>query len=102
MSRRILILSSIFYLLSSLVPHPVHAAWSGDCVAVDNEGVPDVATIKGVECLFEGVLSVALRLIGLATFVMILVGGFTILTAGSDPKAAAAGQQTITMGIIGL
>lgn len=66
------------------------------------DGVADVATIKSLEGVFGNLLSVVLSLIGIVTFIMILVGGFKYLTAGDDPKAAEAAKATITSGIIGL
>lgn len=62
----------------------------------------DVATIKSAEGLFANTLSVILSLIGIATFLMILVGGFKYLTAGEDPKNAEAAKGTITNGVVGL
>ena len=69
-----------------------------DLQSADN----DVATIKSLEGLFSNLLSVTLSLIGIATFLMILVGGFKYLTSGGDPKATEAAKATITSGIIGL
>lgn len=62
----------------------------------------DVATIKSAEGLFGNALSVVLYLIGISTFIMIIVGGFKYLTAGGDPKATEAAQSTITSGVVGL
>jgi hypothetical protein len=41
-------------------------------------------------------------LIGVISFVMILVGGFKILTSGGDPKGIAGGRQTITLAVVGI
>lgn len=41
-------------------------------------------------------------LIGLLAFVMLLVGGFKILTSAGDPKGVAGGKQTITLAISGI
>lgn len=64
--------------------------------------VGDVATIQGIECLFENILQVVVPLAGLAFFAMFLVGGFKYLTSGGDPKKAAAATHTITMAFIGI
>ena len=89
---QILIIVSYF-----LFPIPLHA-WTGDDIS---SGEP-VATLSSLEGLFGTVLSVVLRLVGLGTLIMILVGGFKYLTSGGDPKNTEAAQQTITYGIIGL
>ena len=62
----------------------------------------NVATLKSIETLFGNILSVALGFMGLATFIMILVGGVQFLVSGGDPKATDTAKQTITNGIIGL
>lgn len=62
----------------------------------------NVPTIKSLEGLFGNVLSIVLSLIGLATFIMILVGGFKYLTSGGDPKQTETAKATLTSGIIGL
>jgi hypothetical protein len=87
-------LSSILLLVSCyLLPSPVYA-WEGD------KG--DVPTIKSLEGLFENILGIVLSLVGLVTFIMILVGGFKYLTSGGDPKQTEAAKATLTSGIIGL
>lgn len=62
----------------------------------------DVATLKGIECLFQNILSLALQALGIVMFVMLLVGGIKYLTAGEDPKALEAAKGTLTSGVIGL
>lgn len=58
----------------------------------------EVASINGIiNLLLPYVLSGA----GLILFFMLLSGGFTMLTAVSDPKKAEAGKQRITTAIIG-
>lgn len=92
MKRKLsIILFSLFCILYS--PQAV-LSWDGD------EG--DVATIGSLGGLFENILGVALSLIGLTTFIMILVGGLKYLTSGGDPKQMEAAQSTLTYGIIGL
>ncbi len=67
-----------------------------------NEAVGDVATIKGLEAVFENVISVALAFAGIVLFVMFLMGGFRYLTAGGDAKAVEAAKGTLTHAILGL
>lgn len=69
------------------------------CVDVSSE---DVATIQGIECLFQNILQVIIPLAGITFFGMFLVGGFNYLISGGDPKKAAAATHTITMSFIGI
>jgi len=71
-------------------------AWSSECVT------DDVATLKGFECVFRNILGVVVKLAGIALLVMLLVGGFKLMTAGGDAKKAASAHQTMTYAIIGL
>jgi len=89
-------------LLILFFPAPTFAqsAWSGPCIS--GSGQEAVATIKGVECLVKNLLNIAIRLIGIAMFVMIVLGGFKMVAAGGDPKGMESGKQTLTYGIMGL
>ncbi|MCL5095814.1 MAG: pilin [Patescibacteria group bacterium] len=72
------------------------ASWSARCAT--NE----VATIQGLECVFQNIVSVALALAGLAVFLMLLAGGLKYLTSGGDPKAQESAKNTLTYAILGL
>lgn len=61
-------------------------------------GVP---TIKGLETVFSNVISTAIALAGIVFLIMLLVGGFNYLTAGSEAPKAEAARKTITFAIIG-
>ena len=80
---------SLFIMLAviSIVPSPRLCAnttpWSGSCVDTNN---PDVATIQGVECLVRNILNIAVTAVGIAAFVMFLVGSFLYLTSGGNPR----------------
>lgn len=67
-------------------------------VCVDN----GVATVQGLQCLLGNVLSVAVSFIGLAGFVMMIIGAFKYLLAGTNPKAMDEGKNTITFAVGGL
>jgi hypothetical protein len=84
----------IFQLVS-----PVYAAttWGSDCVSPEG-----VATIKGVECLFQNIISPIPALLALVAVGMIVIAGIRLLTAGGDPKAVAAAWSTFTWAVIGL
>ncbi|MFH1244814.1 MAG: hypothetical protein V1487_04575 [bacterium] len=65
----------------------------------------DVDTAAELSCLpdyFGNILQAIIPLIGLVAFVMILAGGFKILTSGGDAKGMTAGKQTITLAIAGI
>jgi len=61
-----------------------------------------VAKIQGLECIVKTILNFAVRLAGIALFIMLLVGGFKYLTSGGDPKATESAQKTLTYAILGL
>lgn len=61
-----------------------------------------IATIACFECVIKVFLNIAIRLAGIAAFVMLLVGGFQFLTAGGDPKKTQAASSTLTYAIFGL
>jgi len=62
----------------------------------------EVATIQGIECIVRIFLNLAVRVAGIALFIMLLAGGFKYLTSGGDPKTAESAQKTITYAILGL
>lgn len=77
----------------------------GRCVQDVDVGdaiIRDVATFQGFECLLNNVLAAATTFIGLASFVMIIVGAFLYLTSGGNTKGTEAAKQTITYAIIGI
>jgi len=61
-----------------------------------------VAKIQGFECIVQIVLNLAVRIAGIALFIMLIIGGFKYLTSGGDPKAAESARHTITYAIFGL
>lgn len=75
------------------------SAWGGVCVGGAEQ---DVATIQGFECLLANILTVFIALIGLAAFVMVLVGAFRYLLSGGNTKSTEQARSTITWAIIGI
>lgn len=69
-------------------------------VGIENE--QGVATLKGLEGIFENTLTAVLALAGIALFIMLVIGGFQFMTAGGDPKKVAGAWATLTHAIIGL
>lgn len=97
---------SFFFVLSPIA-RAQSTAWSGGCVhgytsSGQVDPAADVATIQGIECLVANLLATAITIIGIAAFVMFLVGGFKYLTSGSDSKGVSAGKGAITYAIIGI
>lgn len=87
-----------------LVPSSAQAqtvAWSGRCLG-PAEYAQDVATIQGVECLVANVLATAITIIGIAAFVMFLIGSFRYLTAGANSKGVEGGKNAISFAILGI
>lgn len=103
---RTLLVTTGVVVLTHLLTSPVFAQvedWSEDNgeVYVDEYG-NQVATIKGIEALVANVLAVFTTIIGLASFVMLIVGAFMYLTSGGNSKGTEAGKQSITYAIIGI
>lgn len=82
---------------------PVPTAWSTDrCVNITALSGEKIATIQGLECLFQNVVTVVTALAGLAVFIMLLTGGLKYLTSGGDPKAQEQAKGTLTFAVLGL
>jgi len=62
----------------------------------------DVASIKCLEPLFANVVSAATALVGVALFLMLIIGGYNFLFAGGDQKKLEKAKGTLTAAIIGL
>ncbi len=62
----------------------------------------DPALLSDLPTYFGRILQAMIPLIGLLAFIMILVGGFKILTSAGDAKGMAAGRQTITLAVAGI
>lgn len=101
--RKSLFSSSLsFSLLRLLTPSSVFAQildWQDRDAGCVYEGV---ATIQGVTCLIANILASATTLIGLASFVMVVIGAFLYLTSGGNTKGTEAAKQSITYAIIGI
>ena len=93
-------------MIFQLVPQAYAASWvsiNPDCVFSNTTtGVANVATIKGVECLFQNLITPAPALLALIAVGMIVFAGIRLLISGADPKAYAAAWNTFTWAIIGL
>lgn len=105
MKQTRIILFTLWLLLASFVVVPQAQAqtqaWTGVCVDTVG-GNTDVATIQGAQCLLANVLSIAITGIGLAGFVMMIVGSFKYLLSGGNAKGIEEAKGTMTMAVIGL
>lgn len=70
--------------------------WGTDCVS------DGVATIQGLTCLLQNIISPLPALIALVAVGMIIMAGIRIINAGSEPKALASAWSTFTYALIGL
>lgn len=63
---------------------------------------PEVPQLKDISTYIGNILVAAIPLIGMVSFIMVLVGGFTILTSSGNPEAAQKGKSTITYAVGGV
>ncbi len=72
------------------------AVWDASCM------VDGAATFKCLEPLFRNVVQALTALVGVAVFVMFVVGGFSFLFSGGDQKKLEKARGTMTNAIIGV
>lgn len=60
------------------------------------------ATLKDLEVIVARIIRIAAQLAGLALFVMLVVGGFKLLSSRGDPQKSEEAKQTMTYAVIGL
>ncbi len=60
------------------------------------------ATIQCLEPLFANVISAVAALVGVALFVMLVIGGFKFLLSGGDQKQLEQAKHTFTYAIFGV
>ena len=58
-------------------------------------------TLADIEMIIKNILGSATALIGLAIFVMLVVGAFQYITSGADQKAVEKSQQVFTFALMG-
>ncbi|MBU0978701.1 MAG: pilin [Patescibacteria group bacterium] len=91
--------SAIALLLSASPIYAQQRAWTGVCVGSADS---DVATIQGLECLIANVFTVIITLIGVAAFVMFVVGSLTWLTAGGNSNNMEKAKKSFTYAVVGI
>lgn len=93
------------YRISSLfigLFQPAYAAsWDTTCFS-GLPGAEQVATLQCLVPMFTNVVQAVMALTGVGLFVMLVVGGFTFLLSGGDPKKLEAARGTLTNAVIGL
>lgn len=82
------------------------ASWNNpncyfDASLIGDPGTGKVATLKGLECIFQNIVELATGLAVVALFVMLVVGGFKFLTSSGDPKSTESAKNTLTYAIAG-
>ena len=94
-----LVLVASFYVLAT----PAHAqqAWTQGTCTGGYGGITDVATIQGLECLVSNLLATIITIIGIAAFIMFLIGSFRWLTSGGT-KGVESAKGAITYAVIGI
>jgi hypothetical protein len=95
-----LVLVASFYVLAT--PAKAQQAWAQGTCTDGYDGITDVATIQGLECLVGNILATVITIIGIAAFVMFLIGSFSWLTAGNNSKGIEKAKSSITYAIIGI
>jgi orotate phosphoribosyltransferase-like protein len=95
---------SLFLMLPSSAQAATTLPWRTGCVSREmiNGVSEDIATLQGIECIVENILGIAVSGIGIASFVMLIIGSFLYLTSGGNPKTTDEGQKTITFAIAGI
>ncbi|MBI5356539.1 hypothetical protein HZB78_02915 [Candidatus Collierbacteria bacterium] len=58
-------------------------------------------SLADIETVVKNLLGTATSIIGLAIFVMLVVGAFQYITAGADQKAVEKSQQVFTFALMG-
>lgn len=94
----LVLLIGLFFIAPPRVSAQTHT-WSGVCLGGSDN---DVATIQGLECLVANIFTVFITLVGLAGFVMFILGAFRWLTSGSNSKGLDAAKRTFTYAVLGL
>jgi len=77
----------------------------GRCVETLHAGKQtfnDIATIRGLECLFYNILQIIAVIAGLVFLFMFISGGYSYLFSGGDEKKVAQASSTLGSSILGL
>ncbi|MCX6793857.1 MAG: hypothetical protein NTY06_02010 [Candidatus Gottesmanbacteria bacterium] len=72
------------------------AVWNSSCL------VEGAATFKCFEPLFTNVVVALTALVGIALFIMLVIGGYGFLFSGGDQKKLEKARGTLTAAITGV
>jgi hypothetical protein len=61
-----------------------------------------IFTIQGFEYIFENIISVILALAGIVLFILLIMGGIKLITAGGEPPKIQEAKGTLTFAIAGI
>ncbi len=67
-----------------------------------SEIVDGVLTIQGFQYIFENIVTVILSLAGIVLFILLITGGFKLITAGGEAPKIQEAKNTITFAIAGI
>lgn len=73
-----------------------------DCMVDSDSPGGGVATIQCLMPMFENVVRAVFSLSGVILFIMLISGGFSLLTSGGDPKKLEGAKRTMTYAILGI
>jgi len=99
----LLLLYSLFTIRYSLFATPVLAQSFDEATGIFTDRTGDeIVSFKWIETLIGNLLKIMLPLIGIASFIMIIIGAFSLITSGSNKESLEKAKKTITSGIFGL
>lgn len=61
-----------------------------------------VVYIESLEDIFQNILGAVLGLAGILLFIVLLIGGVQLMTAGGNPQQLESAKKTLTYAIAGL
>lgn len=70
--------------------------------AANIANVDGVATLPGLEGIFENTISALLAVAGILVFIMLVMGGIKFITSGGDPKNIESAKKTLTYALLGV
>ena len=72
-----------------------------EVITAPGQAVADVATLAGLEAIFNNVVAVSLGLAGIVFFIMLIASAFTLMTAGGEPPKIQAARKSLTVALVG-
>lgn len=63
--------------------------------------IPADKNLSSINGIINTLVPIIITIAGLILFIMLIAGGFQMLTSASNPEAAKAGQQRITTALVG-